>query len=293
MKDYIIYKPLGIGGEGFVYKARKKESKERFAIKLISPSKDGQKDFGEKLLREGRIIEQIGKHKNITELIEYGIEKDISFIVFRFIPGERLDNFVEKRKKLSEKKALSFLFQIIDAQIHILSQNFLYRDLKPENILVEKNHTIKLCDFGICIPIEEKASHSNVSDEFEGSPYYIPPERILGGQEGEFSEIYSLGMILYYMLTGTTYFTETQINELISRHIEPEAKTRISEKLASNNPKLPEIIEKMTQYNPSMRYQNFEELSRDLKELEEELMRKPTLYLQTRTKKINVSELRK
>jgi len=293
INDYLIYKPLGSGGEGFVYKARKLNSEKKFAIKLIPPSKQSIKELNDKLIREARIIEKIGKHKNITELIEYGIFKEIPFVVFKLINGERLDEYVSKRKNLSEKKALSFIMQIIEAEKHIISSGFLYRDLKPENILIEKGGIVKICDFGISLNLQELSTHRNSSDEFEGSPYYIPPERILGQPENEYSEIYSLGMLAFYMLHGSPYFTDTEINMLISRHIQPELKTKISEKLTQNNQKLVYIIEKMTHYLPSERYQTLNELSNDLEKLREEIFSKPTIYLQTKTKKINISDLKK
>ncbi|HRU01147.1 MAG TPA: protein kinase, partial [Victivallales bacterium] len=170
INDYLIYKPLGGGGEGFVYKARKLNSEKRFAVKLIPPSKQSIKELNYNLIREAKTIEKIGKHKNITELIEYGIFKETPFAVFKLINGERLDEYVSKRKKLSDKKTLSFIMQIIDAEQYILSKGFLYRDLKPENILIEKGGVIKICDFGISLNLDELSSHKNSSDEFEGSP---------------------------------------------------------------------------------------------------------------------------
>nr|HPN84730.1 protein kinase [Victivallales bacterium] len=106
LREYLIYKPLGGGGEGFVYKASKKNSEQRFAIKLVPPSKKDMKILHERLLRDAQTASSIGHHKNLVELVEYGTEGENAFIVFKFINGERLDEFIAKRKHLSEKKSI-------------------------------------------------------------------------------------------------------------------------------------------------------------------------------------------
>ncbi len=279
MKDYLIYKPLGGGGEGFVYKARKKDSDEKFAIKLISPSKQGVHSLHKKLIRDAQVVEAIGAHRNLVELIEYGFVNDNSYVVFRFVDGERLDEFIARKKHLSAKRALHIVIQIIEAEKHICSKGYLYRDLKPENILLEKNGNLKLCDFGLCITTQEALVHGLAPDELEGSPLYIPPERIIGRSEGQFSEIYSLGMILYHMLKGETYFTETEINELLAKHIEMTEDKNLSTKLINHSPCLVSLLEKMTARDPARRYQDFASLEKNLTEIVAELPQKPILVL--------------
>lgn len=292
-KDYLIYKPLGGGGEGFVYKARRANGEERFAVKFVPPSKRSERMLHERLLRDAGTISAIGSHKNIVELVESGKEDGNAYLVFRFIAGERLDEYIARKRHLSDKRALNIAMQIIEAEKHICSRGFLYRDLKPENILLEKNGNVKLCDFGLCIPESEALVHGLAHDELEGSPFYLPPERIMGHSEGQFSEIYSLGMILYHMLKGETYFSETEINELIAKHIEPATGKQMSEKLSTHNPKLVALIEKMTAQDPAHRYRDFSSMMKDLEAIEDEVVQKPTLFLQTKTRKIKISELKK
>jgi len=126
------------------------------------------------------------------------------FIVTEFVHGDRLDMLVESRKQIPEKEAVKIILEIIEAEMHIIQSGYLFRDLKPENIIIDRTGTVKLFDYGLCVTLHDAANHENITDELNGSPVLHPPERIVGAPEGEYSEIYSLGMVLFYMLAGRT-----------------------------------------------------------------------------------------
>lgn len=281
LKDYVLYKPIGGGGSGKVYKALKKgEGRDRYAIKLLHRSKKGNLDFEKSIMREAAAGAAVGRHQHIVEVVEYGQEGNESYIIFPFIDGERLDGYIQRKKRISEKRAMGILLQILAAEEHICSRGYLFRDLKPENIFLENNGNVKIFDYGLCIPIKDAKIHGdNVPDEIEGSPFYIPPERILGTSEGEFSEIYSLGMILFHMLKGRTYFTSTEIHELIAKHVDKLRTESVGKHLSHCNRTTIAIIDKMIKREPELRYQDFVSLKKDIAVIEKEVLKKPLILL--------------
>ena len=283
LDDYILYKPLGIGGVGHVYKAMKKNDKGRYAIKLFHYSKH-TKENEHPIVREAISGHSVGKHPNLVPVLQFGHAEDEFYIAFPFVEGERLDEYISRKKHLSEKRAFNIMVQILEAEEYICSKGYIFRDLKPENIILEKDGTVKICDYGLCIPLEEAKIHGEdvLPDEIEGSPFYIPPERILGTSEGEFSEIYSLGMILFHCLSGKTYFSETEIDKLVAKHIDELPSESVSRNLTNCHGKTIKIIDKMIQKIPAERYQDFKSLKEDMKILEKDLLQKPSLILKSK-----------
>lgn len=279
IKNYVLYKPLGQGGEGQVYKALRRGKKERYAIKFFhrSPNED---ENNNPFIQEGTSGAVVGNHKNLVQIVDYGCENNEYFIVFPLIDGERLDEYIKRKRRLSESRAFNIMVQIIAAEEHICSKGYLYRDLKPENILLESDGNVRMFDYGLCIPIAKASvKHAELTDDIQGSPHYIPPERILGEPEGEFSEIYSLGMLLFHMLNGNTYFNETEINKLIEKHAEEVNYESVRPRLNNCHQKTIEMIDKMIKKNPADRYQNFQELKDDVHLIQKEIMEKPTVLL--------------
>jgi len=283
IKDYVLYKPLGKGGEGEVHKALKKGQKERFALKFFHrSSNEAEKD--NPFVQEGTAGAIVGNHPNLVEIIDYGCENDEFFIIFPLIEGERLDDLIKRKQHLAEPRAFNIMVQIIAAEEHICSKGYLYRDLKPENILLEKSGNVKIFDYGLCTPLETaKIKHDELSDNFEGSPYYIPPERVLGEPEGEFSEIYSLGMVLFHMLHGSTYLNDTEIHKLIEKHADEVDFKSVEERLKDCHHETIDMIDKMIKKNPAERYQTFQELKKAITPIQKELLDKPALLLKKKS----------
>ena len=267
VKNYYLYTPLGGGGMGSVYKAIDEVTFEYLAIKILPRQYRDDPSMKAALLHEGEIGSIIGIAPNIVDVIDYGEDNNETFIAFRFIQGTRLDIFVSSAGSLSEKLALDILLQIIEAELHILNCGFLYRDIKPENIIVvEQTSTAKLLDFGLTLPLAQAQNPAD-SDLIEGSPYYLPPERIVSAPEGEHSEVYSLGMLLFFMIAGTTYFSQSDIKHIIGKHVRAVRIATVSNRLKQCSTEFCQLVDKMIKRNPNERFHNLTELKKATQEV--------------------------
>ena len=255
---------------GSVYQALSEDESGTYAVKVLSRDQHDNQELIDAIIREGEIGKLLGKAPNIAEVIDYGYEDGEYFIISHQVEGTRLDVFISTASHLSEKQALDILIQLIDAEIHIVNCGFLYRDIKPENIIIAEDTTsVKLVDFGLCISLEQ-AANPEETDTLEGSPHYLPPERIVAEPEGEHSEIYSLGMLLFHMLSGTTYFSRTEIMKLMAKHVEALRMASVTTRLKYCSPKVLAILDKMIQRNPNERYRKLIPLRADLEEVYKE-----------------------
>jgi serine/threonine protein kinase len=267
LKNYWLYKPLGGGGMGSVYQALSEDTSGEFAVKILPRGENTNPGFIDAITREGEIGIILGKAPNIAEVVESGCEDGEHFLASQFVEGTRLDVFISTASHLSERQALDIILQVIDAEIHIINCGFLYRDIKPENIIiVEETVSVKVFDFGLCLSLEQ-AANPNESDALEGSPYYLPPERIVAAMEGEHSEIYSLGMLLFHMLAGTTYFSQSEIKDLLTKHVGALRVASVSNRLKHCSPGISVILDKMIKRNPNQRYHELTSLKKELEDL--------------------------
>jgi len=267
IKNYWLYKPLGGGGMGSVYQALSEYATGEFAIKILPREQNTNQELINSITREGEIGIVLGKAPNIAEVVEYGCEDGEYFLASRFVEGTRLDIFISTASHLSERQALDIILQVIDAEIHIINCGFLYRDIKPENIIiVEETSLVKVFDFGLCMSLEQ-AANPDENDALEGSPYYLPPERIVAAAEGEHSEIYSLGMLLFHMLSGTTYFSQAEIKDLLTKHVGSLRVASVSNRLTHCSPQLSTILDKMIKRDPNQRYHELVVLRKELEDL--------------------------
>ncbi|HCE46084.1 MAG TPA: hypothetical protein DET40_21275 [Lentisphaeria bacterium] len=264
IRDYWLYTPLGGGGMGSVYKAISEKDDRDYAVKVLPRREKTNKDLIKTILHDGKTGSAIGKHKNVVEITDYGLDGDEYFIVTEFVHGDRLDLLVESKKQIPEKEAVEIALQIIEAEMHIIQAGYLFRDMKPENIIIDKTGTVKLFDYGLCMTLHDASAHENVGDELNGSPFYIPPERIVGAPEGEYSEIYSLGMVLFYMLAGRTYYSLAEVNDLVTKHLTSLRVLSVSSFLKHCNPKIVAIIDRMIARKPVKRYHDFATLKQDM-----------------------------
>lgn len=267
IKNYWLYKPLGGGGMGSVYQALSEDDSGEYALKVLPRSQNTNQELINSITREGEIGIILGKAPNIAEVVEYGCEEGEYFLASRFVEGTRLDIFISSASHLSERQALDIILQVIDAEIHIVNCGFLYRDIKPENIIiVEDTASVKLFDFGLCMSLEQ-AANPDPADALEGSPFYLPPERIVAASEGEHSEIYSLGMLLFHMLAGTTYFSQADIKKLLTKHVGALRVASVTNRLKHCSPEIANIIDKMIKRDPNQRYHQLAVLKTELEEL--------------------------
>jgi eukaryotic-like serine/threonine-protein kinase len=271
VKNYWLFAPLGGGGMGSVYHAYYDQDEDvDLAVKILPRERKNDPYLTSSLLNEAQIGYSFGEHPHLNRVIDYGQSDDEYFAVFEYISGIRLDQIIESPVKRSEKQILLWALQLLAAEQQIFDCGYLFRDLKPQNIIIDGEGNVKLFDYGLAISIEDALGDGG--DKIEGSPYYIPPERIVGSGEAQCSEIYSLGMVLFHTLAGKTYYSSDEIKNLVGKHVTSLRITNVSSKLPSQtDPEISTILSKMILRSPQERYQTYKEVAAELFKVYKEL----------------------
>lgn len=256
---YWCVRPLGGGGMGSVYYALSASDKCEYAVKVVPKWLAGKASLVDNLRKEAKTGMAIGSHKNLITIADYGDTDGGQFMAMELVKGDRLDSIITSQGGLTELRAWEIVAQLVEAEEHICSKGYLFRDMKPENILVEADGNVRLFDYGLCTTIA-KASEGATTNEVVGSPFYLPPERVIGSAEGEHSEIYSLGMVLYHMLSGTTYYSNSEIGQLMVKHLTFPRFTSVGTRLKGCSPETVAILDKMLARFPAQRYFDFHSL---------------------------------
>ncbi|WP_287019963.1 serine/threonine-protein kinase, partial [Dictyoglomus sp.] len=260
-RRYKILKKLGSGGMASVYLALDRKTEKEVAIKILHPQYAEDKEVLERFYREIEICKVLD-HPYIVKILDHGKENDYVFMVMEFVNGKDLKKIIEERKRIPVSMAVEIVKKVAEALSYANSKNIVHRDIKPQNIMITKDGKVKLMDFGIARI--GGLSTLTQTGMFMGTPQYASPEQLEGKKVDVRSDIFSLGIVFYEMLTGILpYSEETTISLMLKRYQEdlPDVRTI--------NPEVPEgiakIIEKMTARFPEFRYQTLEELLEDLK----------------------------
>jgi len=265
IKDYWLYEPLGGGGMGSVYHAfNRHDSAIEYAVKILPRKLKNDNFLIESLITEARTGSKFGNHPHLTKVYEYGLWLEEYYAVYEFIEGIRLDQIIESPVKRPDSQILLWSLQILSAEQHMYDCGYLFRDLKPQNVLIDRDGNVKMIDYGLAIPVQE-AINGSKADQILGSPHYIPPERIVGAPESQYSEIYSLGMLMFHMISGPTFYSAEDIKHLVEKHVLSLRMNNSLGKLpAKTNPEIVRILNKMIKRDPSQRYQSYKELGAEL-----------------------------
>lgn len=262
--DFWLYELLGGGGMGAVYRAYHFDFRQRFFAVKILPR--GKKKKHPRLIRnlqnEATIARNLGEHPCLVRILDCGFADDEHYMAMDFIDGERMDKKVKRLGQLSENETMLVSLRLISGVSHIYNQGYLYRDLKPQNIILSYEEGAYLYDFGICQTVEE-ALEEPEDDVVAGTPLFFAPERLTADSETPASEIYSLGMVMYFALTGNTYFTTRELETSGKTDIRP-ALLQSRDKMAGIDPELSAIVQRMIQREPAKRYQTFQEVEREI-----------------------------
>ncbi|MBQ5417887.1 MAG: serine/threonine protein kinase, partial [Oscillospiraceae bacterium] len=200
---YEITELIGIGGMADVYKAKDIVDKKVVAVKILKNEYADNDDFVRRFRNESKAIAVLS-HPNIVKIYDVGFTEKMQFIVMEYIDGITLKEFIEQQGSLKWKDAVYFIIQILRALQHAHDRGIVHRDIKPQNIMLFPDGTIKVMDFGIARFAREEGK--TMTDKAIGSVHYISPEQAKGDVTDERSDIYSVGIMLYEMLTGIKPF---------------------------------------------------------------------------------------
>ena len=263
ISKFWLFYPLGGGGMGAVYKAYHEDYRDDFfAVKILPRDKKEDPALIQNLPSEADHLAPLGKHPCIISGIESGYKDGEYFLATQFISGERLDKRIERLGTLPDIEVFLIALRLLAAETHIYNRGYLFRDMKPENVLITENEGAYLYDYGICISLEDGINDD--ADYVEGSPFYMPPERLSGGGERANSEIYSLGMVLYHALAGKTYFSASELEQLTRQLTNSVRLSNIDSKMKNVNIDMAKVIDKMIKREPERRYQSFVEIESDI-----------------------------
>jgi len=261
---YQIIEELGKGGMGRVYKVLDRETKEKIALKLIKPDIAADKKTVERFRNELTSARKIS-HKNVCRMYDLGKEKGSYFITMEFVPGEDLKSFIRRAAPLSTARTISIAKQVCDGLAEAHQLGVVHRDLKPQNIMIDKQGNVRVMDFGIARSVQSK----KITGEgvMIGTPEYMSPEQVEGKEVDHRSDIYSLGIIMYEMLTGKVPFEGETPLAIAMKHKSETPKN--PNELNSQIPEdLSHIILKCLEKDPEKRYQRSEELRSELENTE-------------------------
>ncbi len=256
---YEIIDKVGSGGMADVYKAKCHRLNRYVAIKILKPEYSSDKNFVTKFRGEAQSAAGLS-HPNIVNVYDVGEDNGLYYIVMELVEGITLKRFIERKGHLEVKEAVGIGIQIAQGMEAAHANHIIHRDIKPQNIIISREGKVKVTDFGIA-----KAATSNtVTQNAIGSVHYLSPEQARGGYSDERSDIYSLGVTLYEMLTGKVPFAGDNTVSVALLHIQGEA-TPVRELNPSVPVSLDRIVQKCMQKKQERRHQSASELITDLK----------------------------
>lgn len=256
---YEVIEKIGTGGMATVYRAQDQRLNRFVAVKVLKNEYSEDKKFVAKFRQEAQSIASMS-HPNIVGVYDVGEDEGMHYIVMEYVDGITLKAYIEKKGKLSVREAVGISLQIANGLEAAHLNNIIHRDIKPQNILISKDGTAKVSDFGIA----KAASSNTVTGSAMGSVHYISPEQARGGFSDEKSDIYSLGVTIYEMLSGTLPFSGESAVAVALAHIQEDAIP-----LAAIDATIPRglsnIVAKCMQKKTELRYPTAAELIADMK----------------------------
>ncbi len=281
---YEIQDVIGVGGMAVVYKAYDNIDDRTVAVKVLKEEYLANEEFRRRFKNESKAIAVLS-HNNIVKVSDVSFGDRLQYIVMEYIEGITLKEYIEKRGIIDWNEALFFIIQILRALQHAHDKGVVHRDVKPQNIMLLENGTIKVADFGIA-----RFSHSEsrtVTEKAIGSVHYISPEQAKGELTDEKADLYSVGIMLYEMLTGKLPFDADNAVSVALMQVNSEA-----EPPRTINPRIPVGFEQITmkamQKSTRERYQSAAEMLMDL----EELKRNPNIKFDYQTYSQNLDATR-
>jgi serine/threonine protein kinase/Tfp pilus assembly protein PilF len=264
---YQIIEELGKGGMGRVYKVFDTKIKEKVALKLIKPEVALDKEIIERFSNELRLARKIG-HRNVCKMFDIGEAEGAHFITMEYVPGQDLRGLIRQSKQLTVGTAVAIAKQVCEGLEEAHRLGIIHRDLKPSNIIIDKDGNAKIMDFGIARSISVKGITG--AGVMIGTPEYMSPEQVEGKEVDQRSDVYSLGIILYEMVTGRVPFEGDTPFTIGVKH-----KSEIPKNPKELNGQIPDdlsrLILRCLEKDKDKRYQTTEEIVSDLDKIEKGL----------------------
>ena len=295
---YEIREIIGVGGMAYVYKAYDNIDNRIVAIKILKEEYLANEEFTRRFKNESKAI-AILSHPNIVKVYDVSFGERLQYIVMECVDGITLKEYIDQQKEFKWKEAVHFTVQILRALQHAHDKGIVHRDIKPHNIMLLPDGTIKVADFGIARFSRQDIHATRSPEKAIGSVHYISPEQARGDITDEKADIYSVGVMLYEMLTGKLPFEADSAVSVAIMQLQSEAKPP-----REIDPNIPEGLEDITvkamQKDPSKRYQSAAEMLNDIDEFKKNpsihfeykyfVDESPTRYMETITKVKGVEE---
>ena len=257
---YEIVKSIGEGGMANVYLANDTILDRKVAIKVLRGDLSQDEKFIRRFQREALSVSNLS-HPNVVEVYDVGEEEGQHYIVMEYIEGKTLKQLLNKRGTLTLSEVIDIMNQLTDGLAHAHDAYIIHRDIKPQNIMIEDDGLIKITDFGIAMALN--STQLTQTNSVMGSVHYLPPEQANGKGSTMKSDIYSLGILMYELLTGNVPFKGDNAVEIALKHL----KERLPS-IRRQNPTIPQSVEnivlKATAKNPKNRYDSVKEMHDDL-----------------------------
>ncbi|MBQ8841443.1 MAG: Stk1 family PASTA domain-containing Ser/Thr kinase [Ruminiclostridium sp.] len=259
---YELLELIGVGGMADIYKAKDIAEDRTVAVKILKNEFAASEDFLRRFRNESKAIALLS-HPNIVKIYDVGFTDKIQYIVMEYIDGITLTEYIERQGVLKWRDAIHFTTQVLRALQHAHDRGIVHRDVKSQNVMLLSDGTIKVMDFGIARFNRE--TDKTMSEKAIGSVHYISPEQARGEVTDEKSDIYSVGVMLYEMLTGEKPFDGENPVSIALKHMQavPKRVTEINNSIPEG---LEEITVKAMQKEPSKRYQTAGEMIKDIEE---------------------------
>ena len=289
---YEIREIIGVGGMAYVYKAYDNIDNRIVAVKILKEEYLANEEFTRRFKNESKAI-AILSHPNIVKVYDVSFGEKMQYIVMECVDGITLKEYIDQQKEFKWKEAVHFTVQILRALQHAHDKGIVHRDIKPQNIMLLPDGTIKVADFGIARFSRQDIRTTRSTEKAIGSVHYISPEQARGDITDEKADIYSVGVMLYEMLTGKLPFEADSAVSVAIMQLQSEAKPP-----REIDPNIPEGLEDITvkamQKDPSKRYQSAAEMLNDIDEFKKNpsihfeykyfVDESPTRYMETITR---------
>jgi serine/threonine-protein kinase len=273
---YKILDMIGGGGMANVYLAHDMILDRNVAVKMLRLDLTNDEEFIRRFHREAQSATSL-THPNIVNIYDVGEEDDIYYIVMEHVDGQTLKQYIQQYSPISVEEAIGIMRQLTSAIAHAHQNNIVHRDIKPHNILVDRDGKVKITDFGIAMALS--ATSITQTNSVLGSVHYLSPEQARGGMANKKSDIYSLGIVFFELLTGRLPFSGESAVSIALKHLQSETPS-----VRRWNPDIPQSVEnivlKATAKDPFHRYNSVEEMDEDLRTaLDPERLNEPKFYI--------------